>query len=241
MTLPYFCFNGITSLEKGAIIAKGGKNSYNGAERDIEYIEIPGRSGALIIDNGRYLNLDIQYSLILLSDIEDGMALLARGLKEWLLSQVGYYKLWDTYDPCYFRYAAYKGGLDIAQEIPTLGDTTVTFTCKPFRYSLVGDKTITLTAATTITNPERFPSLPYIKVYGSGDVVLTVKSQTFGILSVDGAIEIDSEMMNVYNGSVAQNDHWESDQFPSFSPGENVISWTGDVSKIEIIPRWRTL
>lgn len=241
MTLPYFTFNGIASLEKGAVIAKGGKNSYNGAERDVEYLEIPGRSGALVIDNGRYSNIDIQYSLTLLSHIDDGMAVLARGLKEWLLSEIGYHKLWDTYDPLYFRYASYKGGLEIQQEIPALGDTTVTFTCMPFRYSLKGQETVTIESATTIENPERFPSLPYIKVYGSGDVVLTVNSQTFSILSISESIEIDSEMMNVFSGDAARNDHWESDKFPSLSPGENQISWAGNVSKIELIPRWRTL
>ncbi|QDY17535.1 phage tail protein [Clostridium botulinum] len=28
-------------------------------------------------------------------------------------------------------------------------------------------------------------------------------------------------------------------EFPIFQVGENKISWTGNVSKIEITPRWR--
>lgn len=242
MTLPYFCYNGVSSLEKRAVIAKGGKNSYDGVARDIELVEIPGRDGALIIDSGRRPNQKVEYSLILLANTyDDEMAFIAQGLREWLLSDVGYHELWDTYDPRYFRYAAYSGGVKIDQDIPSLGTTKVTFTCKPYRYSFAGKEMITLTSAQTITNPERLASAPCIKVYGSGEVILTVNSQTYRILSVEDSIEIDSEMMNVYSGETALNHQWESDGFPSLLPGENSISWEGDVSKIELIPRWRSL
>ena len=251
--LPYFNYRGIYSLQMNAIIAKGGKSAFNSPARDVDLIDIPGRNGALMIDNGRYSNYTVQYKLILMPkqikctdecsewEHSDEMTLLIRRLKEWLQSNSGYYELWDSYDPDYFRYAGYLGGLDVKQEIESLGEVTVKFTCKPFRYSWKGQQTITLTAPDRLYNYEYWEAQPYIKIYGSGDITLTVNSQTFNLLSVDEAIEIDSELMEVYNGEISMNDHWESDGFPSLLPGENEISWSGNVSKVEIIPRWRTL
>ena len=31
------------------------------------------------------------------------------------------------------------------------------------------------------------------------------------------------------------------DEFPVLEPGDNSISWTGTVTKVEIVPRWRCL
>ena len=41
------------------------------AERDIERKEVPGRSGDVIIDNGRYKNVTVKYSCAILP--EDGV------------------------------------------------------------------------------------------------------------------------------------------------------------------------
>ena len=44
--------------------------------------------------------------------------------------------------------------------------------------------------------------------------------------------------MNAYKGDLLQNNKMLTGTFPKLAAGVNDISWTGDVSKIEIIPRW---
>ena len=47
-------------------------------------------------------------------------------------------------------------------------------------------------------------------------------------------------MKNAYNNSVSLNYKMNGD-FPTLSLGENNISWTGNVIKLEIQPNWRFL
>ena len=92
-----------------------------------------------------------------------------------------------------------------------------------------------------IVNPELFPSYPYIKITGSGNVTLSIGSSSFVLTAIGPSIEIDSEIMNVYRGATSLNSKMTSSGFPVLLPGDNSISWTGTVTKVEIIPRWCTL
>lgn len=73
--LPFLMYREHSSLEYSLLIAK--KGSYKGAARDVTYISVPGRSGDLITDNGKYKNIDIPYDCILLNNTEKGFAELA--------------------------------------------------------------------------------------------------------------------------------------------------------------------
>lgn len=53
----YFVFNGHSSADFDLYI--NGGETYNFPERDVELLEIPGRSGALTVDNGRYKNVTL--------------------------------------------------------------------------------------------------------------------------------------------------------------------------------------
>ena len=233
--LPFLMFNGHSSLEYGLLIT--GKGSYKGAQRDITYTSIPGRSGDLVTDNGRYKNVKIPYSLALLNTTEWGFDELTRLIKGWLLSEQGYFPLWDSYDGKYYRLASYSNEVDIEQELRDLGKLKLSFNCKPFKYSFEGQRTVEMTAAGTLYNAEQFESKPYIKIVGSGTITLTINSAAVTLSNVDGYIEIDSEMMNAYKGTTAANSQM-SGAFPVLAPGKNNIAWTGNVTRLEIVPRW---
>lgn len=44
--------------------------------------------------------------------------------------------------------------------------------------------------------------------------------------------------MNAYKGTVAKNNKMTGAGFPTLAPGKNVIAWTGNVTRLEIVPRW---
>lgn len=55
---------------------------------------------------------------------------------------------------------------------------------------------------------------------------------------VNEYIEIDGEIMNAYKGDLLQNSKMVTELFPKLTAGANNISWAGNVTKVEIIPRW---
>ena len=117
----------------------------------------------------------------------------------------------------------------------------MTFNCKPYKYSFAGQETVSADASElTITNPTAFESRPYIKLYGNGTVVIMIQPQGRGMMisNLDEYIEIDSELMNCFKGTALKNETVKGAEFPVLKSGICSINCTGDVTRIEVIPRW---
>ena len=115
------------------------------------------------------------------------------------------------------------------------GEVLLSFNCKPYRKK-ASDK-ITITQKNTVVTNEFMDSEPHIKIFGSGDVDLKIGSQTIKLTNIENYIEIDSELMNCYKDNVNQNNRM-SGEFPILKSGDNSVTWSGNVTKIEIEPRW---
>lgn len=236
--LPFFYFKEHSSLNFGLYITE--KGAYKGAQRDVTYTSVAGRSGDLMTDNGRYKNIKIPYKLALLNTSPRSFSEIARLIRNWLLAEQGYFKLWDTYDREYYRLASFSSEVDIEQELRDLGKLNITFNCKPYKYLTQGQMKITGTGDDHIYNPEEYESEPYLKVYGSGTCYIYINNAQIKINDVSGYVEIDAEMKNCYKGSTALNNKMVGD-FPTFKPGDNHITVNNNVTALEIIPRWRTI
>ena len=228
-----FSFDNQSSSDFSLYVAE--KDIWSAPAYDQQLVSVPGRNGDVIIDNGRYENIDVSYTCYC-GDLQTNI----KNIKLWLC-RPGYFQLTDTYDPMYFRYAVFSSKLKIDEMLSNVGRSQLVFNCKPFRYSIAGQTKQTLTASGTITNPESFPSLPYIKITGSGAVTLNIGSKSYLFTSIPTYLDIDSELMSCYKGSTLYNDRIGFAEFPVLQPGNNSISWTGSVTKVEIIPNWRTL
>ena len=150
----------------------------------------------------------------------------------------------DSYFPFFFRYAAYASNLKIDELINNVGKFTVNFNCKPFQYFVFGLMKYTLTNATvdkTIENLFDFTSLPVIRIYGSGNVTMYLNERSYALTGISDYIDIDSELMSCYKDNELQNDKINFTEFPVLEPGKNIFSWTGDITKVEVTPRWMTL
>lgn len=238
--LPYLCYKGISSLDLSLYIKA--KGTYNTAERDIEFVSVPGRNGDLIQDNGRYKNVSVPYELVLLKKDARSFSDLTDAVKNWLAVGGGYNELWDSYNPRYFRYAAVEGSVDVVEELANYGELSLTFNCKPLRYSFAGQQAIEIMHSNTqLYNPEKLAAAPYIKIYGNGNISLSVNAVTLTFSGVSEYIEIDSELMNVYKGLTLLNNITTGDTFPTLAPGINNITITGGATRAEIVPRWCTI
>ena len=115
----------------------------------------------------------------------------------------------------------------------------INFRCKPFWY-LSDVEPITLTTSGTfITNPGSMASEPLITVYGSGEITLMV-GMTITELEIADKITLDTPLMEAYAGTTSMNSCMSGD-FPLLLPGKNAVSWSGNVTKVEIQPNWRSL
>ena len=239
-------FKGLDSRDFNLLIRT--KDTYKRAERDISFISVPGRSGDIVIDDGKYPNVEIEYGMRLIStqypelSENENFFYSFEDVNRWLVSDGNYYSLIDSYDNMYYRKACLIKGLEVEQPHHSIGDFSIKFNCKPFRYRLDGDEIITVTQkGTGIYNTEMYPSLPYMKITGNGDIWLHIGGRQYNFYDVSGYVECDSEAMNVYKNLISKNNYYQGTEFPTLQPGENVISWAGNVSKIEIKPRWRTI
>lgn len=239
--LPFFVYKDRRSLDFGLLIIK--KGSFKGAARDVSRVSVPGRSGDLIIDNGRYSNIAVPYELTLLNKTEYSFEVQARQIRSWLLSGAGYFRLWDSYDPDYFRLASYSDEVDIEQELKQLGSLSISFDCKPFKYSVAGQTPVIFTQSGSLYNAEQFSSTPYVKVVGSGNITLTINESSFELRNVSEYIELDFELLNAYKGGEPKNSLVSGSDMSSLRlvSGYNSISWTGSVERVEVVPRWCTL
>lgn len=238
-----FTYNGKCSADFGLHIEK--KDVFSAPEYAAEFISIPGRSGDIINPNRRFANIKVSYTVFLARKNVAALAAVLRDIKGWLYSEPDrYHELTDSYDVKYFRYGVISGNLDIEEQLNKVGSFTVTFNCKPYKYSLAGQETVSADASVlTITNPTAFESRPYMKIYGSGLIWLMVQPEgqgtsSWGFAGVDEYIEIDSERMNCYKGTVLKNDILSGEGFPVLKPGTTTIACAGNVQRIEVIPRW---
>ena len=244
--MTYFTYNGRSSAEFGLHIEK--KDVFSAPEYDAEFISIPGRSGDIINPNRRFANIKVTYTVFLARKNIAALAAVLRDIKGWLYSEPDrYHELTDSYDAEYYRYGVISGSLDIEEQLNKVGSFTVTFNCKPYKYSFAGQQTIADgNLRLTVTNTTAFDSKPYIKIYGSGTVRLMIQPEGQGtsvwvLYGVDQYIEIDSELMNCFKDTVLKNDTVTGEGFPVLKPGENSIACAGNVRRVEVIPRWRCL
>ncbi|MBY6932278.1 phage tail protein [Clostridium botulinum] len=116
----------------------------------------------------------------------------------------------------------------------------IKFKCQPFGYLLEGNYPIEIIKnGTTIYNGKAtYKSLPLITVYGVGRGVLTINSINYTITNINGQLSLDSEIQEVLN---KQGEYFESDYFPELKVGENNIAFSGGITKVVIVPRWRCL
>jgi len=238
----YFEYNGIRSSDMGVKISS--KNIFSAPKFDLAFQSIPGRDGELINSNNRFPNTTVSYTCFIpaksIAELSEKVTL----VKAWLYTEPDrYHTLSDSYDTLFFRRAVFNNKLDIQDQLNKIGTFTVNFSCHPMRFSYDGQATTTISSSgATLTNPYPFVAKPYLKIYGAGKATLTVQASsynaTWNFSALDSYTECDSELMNFYKGTKSKNDKVSGSGFPCLQPGKNTISYTGGVTKIEIIPRW---
>lgn len=204
-------------------------------EQDIVQVYVKGRDGELTQKYG-YKNIPYPIDLYFYENVSFRKAF--RKLKPYLLDA----NTLSFADDNEVYYKVKSVQIDDAEtNIYKLGMFTVEFNLDPFMYELDNDP-ITVTSRTVIEN-NGYKALPIITAQVSGTGKIYINDQEITIQNVNGSITIDSEMQNAYRaGSPPQNMNKHMiGEFPVLEHGNNVVSFDGDISELEIIcnRRWR--
>ena len=166
-----FLFDGRKSEDFGVYIS--GPSVYDAPERDVELIDIPGRDGEIVLDNGRYKNIRVTYPAGAYGKTQAEFAQRMDAIRNFLASRVGYQRLEDEYNLDEFRLGVYSSGLQVDPAARgKAGTFDLVFNCKPQRYLKSGEVEYEITNGGEIFNPTDFKSAPIIEAYGRGQVVL---------------------------------------------------------------------
>lgn len=213
-------------VEKRPIIPK--------PQRNIQYLDVPGRSGSLKVDDATYKDIIIPISC---GFRDKNVADMADIVKTWLDSGEGPLILSNQTDKYYLAHVSDQ--LDISQELRVFGQFLVNFRCKPFKYA-VNNGVVTLVTPGAVINMSSMDSRPVIKIYGAGAIDLTINNATFHLTNVIDYVTVDSVLMDAYKDTQLMNNNMIG-EFPKLQVGTNTISWVGSVSKIELTPNWMWL
>ena len=135
-------FDGVNSLDYGIYIT--GEAVYNAPERAVEMVTIPGKNGALAIDQGRFENIEVTYHAGCFADNQADFAEKVMKFRNALASRYTYKKLTDEYHSDEYRLGLYKSGLEVdAVHYSTAGEFDITFDCKPQRFLTSGETALT--------------------------------------------------------------------------------------------------
>lgn len=224
----YFVIDGVPSPNYNTFLATS--TMFDAPARDVKTIEIPGRNGDVIYDNGRYKNFAASVTAYIPKDMQTYVG----GLRNWLLSKAGYCRYEDTLHPDEFRMARYTGGFELEESDRVGASVKLSFDCKPQRFLKSGEQFASYASGTVIYNPTMYTALPIIRCNGNGSI--TLGGTTITISGNTGQIYIDCDLQDAYLGTTNKNGN-VSQAFPVLSPGNNALTYTG-VTDVQVMPRW---
>lgn len=196
---------------------------------EYEEIQVEGRNGKLIINKGTYPDKKIPFTFTILSpriDID------FEKIYEWLTEIEDNRLIFGRNDRCYKVKKVIFG--DIHKEFRTIGEFDVTFLCEPFTQDLTKTVHEITTSGFKINYNGDAPGDTLIKVYGSGNIQLTINGETMQINNVTGYVEIDSNLLQVRNSDKTSKDDDTSGDFILLEKGINTISYNGTVTKVVV-------
>lgn len=222
---PYFIFKDINCNDLGIYVSQMPPEQY--PEDEVEFVEVPGRDGYLTINKGRKLPITKTIKATLLKKEN------REAVKRWLRGEG---KLILSTEPDVYFKARIAEPVEFVGTIFGGRKFEVEFLCQPWAYLHTGDKVITIIEKDTIIKNPEDTSKPLITIYGSGQVDLIINNKIHKFDNIDEYVIVDSELMETYKETSLVKYYGD---FPELTPGENIISWDGNITKIEITPRWR--
>lgn len=162
-------FGSINSGDYGIYIT--GEAVYNAPQRAVNMVTVPGRNGAVAIDQGRWENINVTYPAGTFGDDQSDFSEKVSAFRNAIMSLRGYQRLTDSYHPDEYRMGLFMEAFEVEPVgYSEAGQFSITFNCKPQRWLTSGETAVTVADGDTLTNPTLFASSPIFKINGYGTV-----------------------------------------------------------------------
>jgi len=212
--------------------------SYAWPEHSVTHQKVNGKNGDVLIDLNRYENVKKTYKISAYDGVDFYSA--ARKVSEWLHRHYSdqYLRLEDSYEPDIYMLAIYEEANELENIFAKAGRSEISFNCKPQKFLISGDKEIKVAnSGQIITNPTYYPAHPIIKFYGDGTI--TVNGSEIVCYHNYNGITFDSETYDsLGEGGYNMNPYMVAEDPVVLYPGENIITFEGNIYGIRIVPRW---
>lgn len=227
--MNYFIFKDESTLDYPIVVNT--LPSMDSPSERVTKKEVPGRNGDLYVTDGSYESMVKSCKCTLKDNTQIDL------IKTWLRGN-GNVIFSNQSDRFYRTIIINK--IPFEQILRCYSEFVVQFECDPLGYLLEGEDIITITSPLTLYNPGNHYSEPYMKIYGSGNIQLSINNTELILNNIDEYVEVDSDILKCFKGTLNKGND-KIGKYPKLMPGANDISWIGNISKIEIKPRWRCL
>ena len=181
----YFIFGEYDSRDFGVYIS--GEGTHNAPARVYNAVSVPGRNGDLLIDEGKFENIELTYPAFIAGD---GFTEKLAAFRSALLSANGYQRLIDSYHTDEYRRAYFGNQIIVkARKQNDAGNFDIVFTCDPRRFLLSGEEPVTYPPGAVSNNILPFP-------YERGSA--TVKGITYTV-NDDGTVTVNGTATDFSN------------------------------------------
>ena len=235
---PYIVYNGRRSDELGIVVEQ--LPDLHRARRRVEQNTLPGRSGALVVDEGAFDTYVTQLKINIFGGSIHHVLNWLRG-EGWLIS---------SDDPTLKAYVYMTEQIEDKRfrvERDNYDTLTIPLLVEPFLRQ-VSERKLTLTAPGSFPGLGHDPALPLLGIHGDGDCTVTINGRRVMLSGIDYGTNVDCEAGIAYQmrdgGLVwAGNLATLPDGWPQLYPeGQtNTVTWSGGVTMLEIVPQWRFL
>lgn len=220
---------------------------YGTPERELENISVPGLNGDVIVDHGRWKNIEVTYHCEIAKNFRENIFAFNNAIGR---NMNQYKPLRDSYDTTHYREARFVGATNPEPlAYAESGKVDIVFDCKPQRY-LDQQIRIDVTTTTTVRNTTGYEALPIFIVREPGTFTITNEDGTGHTMTIlhswfdtYATMIIDSESKTCGNGSLmnpVNGNSYVSGIFPTLKFGVNTVTVSNGL-QMQINPRWWTL
>lgn len=254
--LPWFEWKGVRNDQYGLVVCTLPDISTRPLERT-ESATIPGRSGSLTLTEGTDIYDNVAQACTCLLEepykTVNGVEVdqIAK-ISSWLKGR-GTIRFSNRKEG--FRYGRVANQISFSKVLRghEHRSFSIQFQCDPFFYLDSGNTSFTInkdSPTNTITNAGNIPSLPLIKVTGTGEGAIMCGGSTMLIDDFSGInyIMLDCEAKLAYKGSKGSATDpltllgtRVSGDWLTIPEGTSIMSISGSISSIEVTPRWRCI
>ena len=151
----------------------------------------------------------------------------------------GYLRLETGAEPDVYRMVLPKNGPRTDLRAGSIAPFEIEFSAKPELYLKSGELPVLLPASgAVLSNPTGFAAKPLITVRGDGAGSLFVNGTECRFLSLDASCTLDCSIQDAYKGDENKHGTVAIAEYPVLAAGETVITWTGGIQSVEVVPRW---